>query len=79
MLRVVFVHAAACHHVPTTCLVCAVGRSTPPDRQREFAGRATRIVELDALSRPADFYPAKSGSGRPLTPGRTANTLPDSG
>ena len=24
-------------------------------------------------------YPAKRGSGKPLTPGRTANTLPDSG
>ena len=29
--------------------------------------------------RPPPSYPAKSGSGRPLRAGRTANTLPDSG
>ena len=53
------VTAAAWQHVPSTYLVCAQDRGTPADRQREFAGRAGRVVELDAghhpfLSRPAE-------------------------
>jgi pimeloyl-ACP methyl ester carboxylesterase len=53
------VQSAAWQRVPSTYLVCAQDRGTPADRQREFAGRATSIVELDAghhpfLSRPAE-------------------------
>jgi pimeloyl-ACP methyl ester carboxylesterase len=53
------VRSAAWQHVPSTYLVCAQDRGTPPDRQREFAGRAGSVVELDAghhpfLSRPAE-------------------------
>jgi pimeloyl-ACP methyl ester carboxylesterase len=53
------VTAAAWQHVPSTYLVCAQDRGTPADRQREFARRAGRVVELDAghhpfLSRPAE-------------------------
>jgi pimeloyl-ACP methyl ester carboxylesterase len=53
------VRSAAWQQVPSTYLVCAQDRGTPADRQREFAGRATRVVELDAghhpfLSRPAE-------------------------
>ena len=52
------VQSAAWQHVPSTYLVCARDRGTPADRQREFATRAGRVVELDAghhpfLSRPA--------------------------
>jgi pimeloyl-ACP methyl ester carboxylesterase len=53
------VQAAAWHQVPTTYVVCAQDRGTPAARQREFARRADRVVELDAghhpfLSRPAE-------------------------
>src|SRR3954471_18909918 len=53
------VRSAAWQHVPSTYLVCARDRGTPPDRQRAFAGRAGSVVELDAghhpfLSRPAE-------------------------
>jgi pimeloyl-ACP methyl ester carboxylesterase len=53
------VQSAAWQHVPSTYLVCAQDRGTPADRQREFAGRAASVVELDAghhpfLSRPAE-------------------------
>ncbi|MFJ9455210.1 alpha/beta fold hydrolase [Kitasatospora sp. NPDC101447] len=52
------VGAAAWQHVPSTYLVCARDRGTPPRLQREFARRAGNVVELDAghhpfLSRPA--------------------------
>ena len=52
------VRAAAWHHVDSTYLVCAHDRGTPADRQREFARRAGRVVELETghhpfLSRPA--------------------------
>jgi pimeloyl-ACP methyl ester carboxylesterase len=52
------VGAAAWHDVPSTYLVCAQDNGTPAVRQREFARRAGRVVELDAghhpfLSRPA--------------------------
>jgi pimeloyl-ACP methyl ester carboxylesterase len=52
------VGAAAWQQVPSTYLVCARDRGTPPRLQREFARRAADVVELDAghhpfLSRPA--------------------------
>jgi pimeloyl-ACP methyl ester carboxylesterase/ketosteroid isomerase-like protein len=51
------VTAAAWQQVPSTYLVCARDRGTPPHRQREFARRAGAVVEIDAghhpfLSRP---------------------------
>lgn len=51
------VRAAAWQQIASTYLVCAEDRGTPADRQREFAGRAGSVVELDAghhpfLSRP---------------------------
>ena len=51
------VRSAAWHDLPTTYLVCAQDRGTPPERQREFARRAGTVVEMDAghhpfLSRP---------------------------
>ncbi|BCK67458.1 hypothetical protein Srufu_014110 [Streptomyces libani subsp. rufus] len=52
------VGAAAWQQLPSTYLVCAQDRGTPPRLQREFARRAGRAIELDAghhpfLSRPA--------------------------
>jgi pimeloyl-ACP methyl ester carboxylesterase len=46
------VRAAAWQQVPTTYLVCKADRGTPADRQREFAGRAQTVVELDAAHHP---------------------------
>jgi pimeloyl-ACP methyl ester carboxylesterase len=46
------VQAAAWQHVPSTYLVCADDRGTPADRQRGFAARAGRVVELDAGHHP---------------------------
>jgi pimeloyl-ACP methyl ester carboxylesterase len=51
------VTAAAWRQIPSTYVVCARDRGTPPQRQREFARRAGAVVELDAghhpfLSRP---------------------------
>jgi pimeloyl-ACP methyl ester carboxylesterase len=46
------VRAAAWQRVPTTYLVCQADRGTPADRQREFAGRAQTVVELDAAHHP---------------------------
>jgi pimeloyl-ACP methyl ester carboxylesterase len=46
------VQAAAWQHLPSTYLVCAEDRGTPADRQREFAGRADSVVELDAGHHP---------------------------
>jgi pimeloyl-ACP methyl ester carboxylesterase len=46
------VSAAAWHDVPSTYLVCALDRGTPAARQREFAGRAGRVVELDTGHHP---------------------------
>ncbi|MEE4585755.1 MULTISPECIES: alpha/beta fold hydrolase [Streptomyces violaceusniger group] len=42
------VGAAAGQQVPSTYLVCAQDRGTPPRLQREFARRAGGVVELDA-------------------------------
>jgi pimeloyl-ACP methyl ester carboxylesterase len=46
------VRAAAWQDVPSTYLVCAGDRGTPADRQRTFAERAGRVVELDAGHHP---------------------------
>ena len=53
------VQSAAWQHVPSTYLVCAEDLGTSAARQREYARRAGRSVELDAghhpfLSRPAE-------------------------
>jgi pimeloyl-ACP methyl ester carboxylesterase len=52
------VQSAAWQHVPTTYLVCAQDQGTPADRQREFAGRAASVVELDAGHHPFLSQPA---------------------
>jgi pimeloyl-ACP methyl ester carboxylesterase len=46
------VRASAWKQVPTTYLVCREDRGTPAERQREFASRAQRTVELDAGHHP---------------------------
>jgi pimeloyl-ACP methyl ester carboxylesterase len=46
------VAAAAWREVPSTYLVCADDRGTPAERQRVFAQRAGRVVELDAGHHP---------------------------
>ena len=46
------VRSAAWKEVPSTYLVCAEDLGTPAERQREFAGRAGRVVELDAGHHP---------------------------
>ncbi|GES32592.1 alpha/beta hydrolase [Streptomyces angustmyceticus] len=46
------VGAAAWQQAPSTYLVCAQDRGTPPRLQREFAGRADNVVELDAGHHP---------------------------
>jgi pimeloyl-ACP methyl ester carboxylesterase len=46
------VRAAAWQQVPTTYLVCGADRGTPARRQREFAGRAQAVVELNAGHHP---------------------------
>ena len=50
--------AAAWQQVPTTYLVCAQDRGTPPELQREFARRAGKVVELDAGHHPFLSQPA---------------------
>lgn len=52
------VQAAAWQQVPSTYLVCAQDQGTPAERQREFARRADRIVELDAGHHPFLSQPA---------------------
>ena len=52
------VGAAAWHQVPSTYLVCAQDRGTPPHLQREFARRAGDVVELDAGHHPFLSHPA---------------------
>jgi pimeloyl-ACP methyl ester carboxylesterase len=49
--------AVAWSEKPSTCVVCAEDRATPPQAQREFARRADSVVELRTghhpmLSRP---------------------------
>jgi pimeloyl-ACP methyl ester carboxylesterase len=46
------VQSAAWQHTPSTYLVCAEDRGTPANRQREFAARASGVVELDAGHHP---------------------------
>jgi pimeloyl-ACP methyl ester carboxylesterase len=53
------VRSAAWQHVPSTYLVCAQDRGTPADLQREFAGRAASVVELDAGHHPFLSQPAR--------------------
>jgi pimeloyl-ACP methyl ester carboxylesterase len=50
--------AAAWHEVPSTYLVCAQDLGTPAQRQREFARRAGRVVELEAGHHPFLSQPA---------------------
>lgn len=52
------VQSAAWQHVPSTYLVCADDRGTPADLQREFAGRAGSVVEIDAGHHPFLSQPA---------------------
>jgi pimeloyl-ACP methyl ester carboxylesterase len=46
------VQAAAWQQVPSTYLVCTADRGTPAARQRDFARRATQVVELDSGHHP---------------------------
>jgi pimeloyl-ACP methyl ester carboxylesterase len=46
------VSAAAWQEVPSTYVVCAEDRGTPPRLQREFARKAGAVVELDAGHHP---------------------------
>jgi pimeloyl-ACP methyl ester carboxylesterase len=52
------VQSAASQHVPSTYLVCPQERGTPAELQREFAGRAASVVELDAGHHPFLSQPA---------------------
>ncbi|SEO29460.1 Pimeloyl-ACP methyl ester carboxylesterase [Actinacidiphila rubida] len=52
------VGAAAWQQLPSTYLVCAQDRGTPPRLQREFARRAGSVVELDAGHHPFLSQPA---------------------
>jgi len=52
------VQSAAWQRVPSTYLVCARDRGTPAEFQREFAGRAGSVVELDAGHHPFLSQPA---------------------
>jgi len=52
------VQAAAWQHVPSTYLLCAEDRGTPPESQREFAARAGSVVELDTGHHPFLSQPA---------------------
>ena len=52
------VQSAAWHDVPSTYLVCALDRGTPAARQREFAGRAANVVEINAGHHPFLSQPA---------------------
>ena len=52
------VQSAAWQHVPSTYLVCAEDLGTPAARQREYARRAGRTVELDAGHHPFLSQPA---------------------
>ena len=50
--------AAAWQQLASTYLVCAEDQGTPAELQREFAGRAGRVVELDAGHHPFLSQPA---------------------
>ncbi len=73
------VQSAAWRHIASTYLLCAEDQGTPADLQREFAGRAGSVVELDAVPLSAEgrtrFDPrALTGYDRPADrPPRTTN------
>ena len=50
--------AAAWQQIPTTYLVCAQDNGTPVRKQREFARRASHVVELEAGHHPFLSQPA---------------------
>lgn len=52
------VGAAAWRHIPSTYLVCAQDRGTPPRLQRTFAERAGNVVELGTGHHPFLSQPA---------------------
>jgi hypothetical protein len=52
------VQSAAWQHTASTYLVCVEDRGTPANLQREFAGRAGSVVELDAGHHPFLSQPA---------------------
>jgi pimeloyl-ACP methyl ester carboxylesterase len=52
------VQSASWQHVPSTYLVCAEDHGTPAQLQREFAGRAGSVVELDVGHHPFLSEPA---------------------
>ncbi len=52
------VRSAAWQQVATTYLVCTQDRGTPAERQREFARRAGRVVDIDAGHHPFLSQPA---------------------
>jgi pimeloyl-ACP methyl ester carboxylesterase len=52
------VRSAAWQHLPSTYLVCTEDRGTPVERQREFALRATNVVEIQAGHHPFLSQPA---------------------
>ena len=52
------VQSAAWQHTASTYLVCVEDRGTPADLQREFAGHAGSVVELDAGHHPFLSQPA---------------------
>jgi pimeloyl-ACP methyl ester carboxylesterase len=52
------VQVAAWRHLASTYLVCVEDRGTPVDLQREFAGRAGSVVELDTGHHPFLSQPA---------------------
>jgi|GEM_PF-258328 len=63
------VTAASWKTVPTTYVVCAKDRGTPPSAQREFARRAGTVIEMDAghhpfLAQPDRFADVIAGAGR---------------
>ncbi len=52
------VRSAAWRDAPSTYLVCADDRGTPAQQQRQYAGRADYVVELDAGHHPFLSQPA---------------------
>ena len=52
------VQSAAWQDLPATYLVCTLDLGTPADRQREFARRAARVVEIGAGHHPFLSQPA---------------------
>jgi pimeloyl-ACP methyl ester carboxylesterase len=51
------VRASAWRDAPSTYLVCTADRGTPADRQRDFARRATRVVDVDSGHHPFLSHP----------------------